>query len=146
MGHYPYRSYSLIDVGELEPESCPQVREASIIHELIIMQLLRQSVFLVVLLSLSFATHAELPNFKAGQPYQEVKAELIKQGWKPVKNTKISNSSLYAQEVYQQGMEEVVDCVSMELDACWFRYKKSKERLEVKTITGALKFDSLKPN
>ena len=110
------------------------------------MQTLRQTTFIAALLSLSFAAHAEPPSFSAGQPYQEVKAELIKEGWQPVKNPKIGNSSLYAQDVYQQGLEEVVDCVSMELDGCWFRYKKGKERLEVKTITRALKFDSLKPN
>ena len=110
------------------------------------MTLLRQSGLFAALLSLSVAAHAEPPSFSAGQPYQEVKAELIKKGWQPVKNLKIGNSSLYAQEVYQQGLEEVVDCVSMELDGCWFRYKKGKERLEVKTITRALKFDSLKPN
>lgn len=104
-----------------------------------------QSGFFVALLSLSFAAHAELPNFKAGQPYQEVKAELIKQGWQPVKNTNITGSSLYAQDIYLQGLEEVVDCISMELDACWFRYKKGKQSLEVKTITRELKFDSIEP-
>lgn len=104
---------------------------------------LSQSGFFVALLSLSFAAHAELPNFKAGQPYQEVKAELIKQGWQPVKNAKIGNSSLYAQEVYQHGLEEVVDCVSMELDGCWFKFKKGKQMLEVKTITRELSFESL---
>jgi hypothetical protein len=118
----------------------------SITYVLIIMPSLRQSFLLTALLSLSFTVQAELPKFKAGQPYQEVKAELIKQGWQPVKNLKIGNSSLYAQEVYQQGLEEVVDCVSMELDGCWFKYKKGKHKLEVKTITRALKFDSLKLN
>jgi hypothetical protein len=108
------------------------------------MYLLRQQILLAALLSLSFAVHAELPNFAAGQPYQEVKAELIKQGWQPVKNTKIGNSSLYAQEVYQQGLEEVVDCVSMELDGCWFKFKKGKQRLDVKTITKELKFEAIR--
>jgi hypothetical protein len=99
---------------------------------------------IAALLLLPFQAHAELPKFTAGQPYQEVKAELIKQGWQPVKNHKIGNSSLYAQEVYQQGMEEVVDCVSMELDGCWFKYRKGKQMLEVKTITNELKFESFK--
>lgn len=107
------------------------------------MSSLSQYGFIVALLAISFAAHAELPNFKAGKPYQEVKAELIKQGWQPVKNTKIGNSSLYAQEVYQQGMEEVVDCVSMELDGCWFKYRKGTEVVEVRTITRGLKFESL---
>ena len=107
------------------------------------MRTLIQSGSIAALLLLSFQAQAELPNFTAGQPYQQVKAELIKQGWQPVKNTKIGNSSLYAQEVYQQGLEEVVDCVSMELDGCWFKYRKGKQLLEVKTITKKLNFDSL---
>lgn len=110
------------------------------------MRTLLQSALIAALLLLSFQANAELPKFTDGQPYQEVKAELIKQGWQPVKNMKIGNSSLYAQEVYQQGLEEVVDCVSMELDGCWFKYRKGKQMLEVKTITTALKFESLIPN
>lgn len=117
------------------------VREASESYEHNIMRIFLQSGSIAALLLLSFQANAELPNFTAGQPYQEVKAELIKQGWQPVKNTKIGDSSLYAQEVYQQGMEEVVDCVSMELDGCWFKYKKGKQVLGVKTITRELKFD-----
>ena len=108
------------------------------------MRIFLQSGSIAALLLLSFQAHAELPNFTAGQPYQEVKAELIKQGWKPVKNAKIGNSSLYAQEVFQLGLEEVVDCVSMELDGCWFKYKKNKQVLEVKTITKGLQFESSK--
>lgn len=105
---------------------------------------LHKPVLIAALFLLPYQAHAESPSFTAGQPYQEVKAELIKQGWQPVKNTKIGNSSLYAQEVYQQGMEEVVDCVSMELDGCWFKYKKSKQILKVKTITTGLKFETIK--
>lgn len=110
------------------------------------MHTLRNSGLIAALLLLPFQAHAELPKFTSGQPYQEVKAELIKQGWQPVKNAKIGNSSLYAQEVYQQGLEEVVDCVSMELDGCWFKYTKGKQMLEVKTITRDLKFDSVMSN
>jgi hypothetical protein len=107
------------------------------------MPAIRQRGLIAALLLLSFQAHAELPTFTAGQPYQEVKAELIKQGWQPVKNPKIGNSSLYAQEVYQQGMEEVVDCVSMELDGCWFKYKNGKQMLTVRTITRELRFESI---
>jgi hypothetical protein len=39
-----------------------------------------------------------------------------------------------------------VDCVSMELDGCWFKYRKGKEVFDVKTITRGLRFDSLKTN
>lgn len=105
---------------------------------------IRQTGLTAALLLLSFLAYAELPTFSTGQPYQEVKAELIKQGWQPVKNPKIGNSSLYAQEVYQQGSEEVVDCVSMELDGCWFQYRKGKKIIELKTITKKLEFESIK--
>lgn len=108
------------------------------------MRTLLQSGSVAALLLLPFQAHADLPNFNTGQPYQEVKAELIKQGWQPVKNTKIGNSSLYAQEVYHQGLEEVVDCVSMELDGCWFKYRNGNQILEVKTITTGLKFETIK--
>lgn len=97
----------------------------------------------LLLIALSIFAMPELPTFTPNQPYQEVKTELMKQGWKPVKNAKITGSSLYAQELYQQGLEEVVDCVSMELDGCWFRYKKGKQTLEVKTITKKLEFNSI---
>jgi hypothetical protein len=107
------------------------------------MTAIRQSALIATLLLLPFQAHAELPTFTAGQPYQEVKAELIKQGWQPVKNTKIGNSSLYAQEVYQQGLEVVIDCVSMELDGCWFKFRKGKQQLEVKTITKQIRFEAL---
>ena len=108
------------------------------------MSTLLQVASIAALLLLSLQANAELPNFTAGQPYQEVKTELIKQGWLPVKNLKIGNSSLYAQEVYQKGLEEVVDCVSMELDGCWFKFKKGKQMIEVKTITKKIIFESIK--
>jgi hypothetical protein len=120
------------------------VREASHNSRAHRMPSLHKPVLFAALLLLPYQAHAELPNFTAGQSYQEVKAELIKQGWQPVKNMKIGNSSLYAQEIYQQGMEEVVDCVSMELDGCWFKFKKGKQVLEVKTITTGLKFETIK--
>ena len=82
------------------------------------------------------------PTLAAGRPYQEVKTERCQ----PVKNPKIGNSGIYAREVYQQGMEDVVDCVSMELDGCWFKYKRSKQIIEVRTINRALRFESLKLN
>lgn len=50
------------------------------------MHTLLQSGLIAALLLLSFQANAELPNFTVGQPYQEVKAELIQQGWQPVKN------------------------------------------------------------
>lgn len=79
---------------------------------------------------------------KPGMPYADVKATLTNKGWKPIKNNHITRSSLYAQEIYVQDMEEVVDCVSMELDACKFRFAQGNNILEIKTITRQLSVDS----
>jgi hypothetical protein len=94
---------------------------------------------------LNVAAQAEtgLPGFDHGMPYEAFKKTLIAQQWKPVNNQKISNSSLYAQELYAQGMLEVVDCVSMELDGCWFYYTKKNRTLEVRTITRQLKVEKI---
>ena len=94
---------------------------------------------------LNVAAHAEkgLPSFDKGMPYEAFTKTLIAQQWKPVNNQKISNSSLYAQELYAQGMLEVVDCVSMELDGCWFYYTKKNQILEVRTITRELKVEKI---
>jgi hypothetical protein len=94
---------------------------------------------------LNVAAQAEtgLPGFDHSMPYEAFKKTLIAQQWKPVNNQKISNSSLYAQELYAQGMLEVVDCVSMELDGCWFYYTKKNQTLEVRTITRQLKVEKI---
>ncbi len=79
---------------------------------------------------------------QAGMSYSEVKNTLLQQQWLPVNNTQINASSLYAQELYEQGLLEVSDCISMELDACWFEYSKGKQLLRVKTVTRQLLLDS----
>lgn len=81
---------------------------------------------------------------KEGMPYEEAKNALIAQGWQAVENKQIDRSSLYAVEIYNQGMTEVLDCISMELDGCRFRFQKGTEILEIKTITRRLTFDSFK--
>ncbi len=78
------------------------------------------------------------------QIYADAKAALVKQEWKPVKNLKIQESSLYAQDIYNLGIFEVVDCISMERDSCLFRFSKNKKVLEVKTFGKDLKVDSYK--
>lgn len=102
---------------------------------------------LLICLSLLLAFSAEANglqfNIKAGLPYDEAKASLIADGWTPLVNFKITHSSLYAQEIFEKGLTEVVDCISMELDACSFRYIKNNKTLEVKTITRALKVDKV---
>ena len=101
---------------------------------------------LIVITSLWIIANTALANglsfIKQGLPYANVKASLTNNGWMPLKNRHIDHSSLYAQEVYEQGMEEVVDCISMELDACVFRFIKNKQVLEIKTISRQLVVDS----
>jgi hypothetical protein len=104
---------------------------------------------LTVLLNLFFMLNANaaemVPTFKKGIPYAEVKKSLMTNGWNPLPNTRISSSSLYAQELHAQGLTEVVDCISMELDGCWFSFVKKNKSLEVKTITRQLVFESINP-
>lgn len=80
---------------------------------------------------------------KVGMSYEQAKVSLIADGWVPVVNSKIGQSSLYAQDIFEQGLTEVVDCISMELDACSFRYVKNNQALEVRTITRNLKVDKV---
>lgn len=101
-----------------------------------------KSLLLAVLTTIATNANAALPLLENGMPYAAAKDALIAQGWMPVNNPKIAGTSLYAQEIYEQGLEEVVDCISMELDACWFHYAKDKQVLEVKTITRQLKLES----
>ena len=92
------------------------------------------------------AKAADTPSsIKTGVPYYQARASLIADGWVPVLNSKISRSSLYAQEIFEHGYAEVVDCISMELDACTFRYSKNHQVLEIRTITRELKVDRVKP-
>jgi hypothetical protein len=83
-----------------------------------------------------------LIKLQEGMPYGEVKKILIAQGWQGINNQQIENSSLYATEIYNQGMTEVVDCISMALDGCQFRFQKDDQILEIKTITRQLIVDS----
>lgn len=96
-----------------------------------------------LLLTLSAKAHQLYPSIQAGLPYDQAKAFLIGDGWTPVVNLKITHSSLYAQEIFEQGSTEVVDCISMELDACTFRYHKNNKILEVRTITRGLKVEKV---
>lgn len=99
------------------------------------------------LIALTFASliiaETHLPNIQEGAKYQDVKNTLIENGWSPIRNSKILQSSLYAQELYENGMTEVKDCISMELDSCWFIYSKNNQKLEVKTITRFLKLEKI---
>lgn len=83
-----------------------------------------------------------LDTLQQGMAYNEAKQVLVDKGWQPLPNTKITNSSLYAEEIYALGVTEVVDCISMALDACTFRFRKGQQVLELQTITRQLTFES----
>ncbi len=99
----------------------------------------------LALVSLALSSHARttLPKIAAGMVYADAKQQLIAQGWQPLPNTDIAQSSLYAQALAEQGMPEVVDCISMALDGCRFRLIKQKQVLEITTITRQLSVETI---
>ena len=101
------------------------------------MQTLLKLISALVLLLASAHTLAatDLSFIKPGMIHQELRPNLLAKGWQPVPNLAIQNSSLYAQEIHSLGLTEVVDCISMEIDACTFQYRKNKQVLTIKTIT-----------
>lgn len=97
-----------------------------------------------LLLGTPILASAKPPSINHEQAYADAKADLVRQGWRPVQNLKILDSSLYAQDIYNLGFVEVVDCISMERDSCLFRLSKNKQVLEVRTFEKDLKVDSYK--
>lgn len=93
----------------------------------------------------SFACHAReaLPPIAQGRAYSEVKQQLLDQGWQPLQNVAIDQSSLYAQTLAQQGLTEVVDCISMALDGCRFHFIRQGRVLEIQTITRQLTVENI---
>ena len=94
------------------------------------------SAFVLLLGSAHDLAATDLSFIKPGLIHQELRPNLLAKGWQPVPNSAIQNSSLYAQEIHSLGLSEVVDCISMEIDACTFQYRKNKLVLTIKTITG----------
>lgn len=98
----------------------------------------------LILTATNACAASDLSFMKQGTSYSDARKILVDKGWKPIKNMNINNSSLYAQEIYLQGLEEVVDCISMEIDACTFRFTQKNRVLDVKTITRQLNLESFK--
>ena len=76
-------------------------------------------------------------------PYSAVKADLMSKGWKTLTNKKIQDSSLYAVGIFDQGYEEVLDCISMERDQCQFVLTKNKQLIVITTKEKALNVESI---
>jgi hypothetical protein len=77
------------------------------------------------------------------RPYDEVRAALISQGWRPFTNKKIVDSSVYAQEIASKGYVEVVNCISMERDQCEFLFKRKQRYVIVTTKEKSLEVESI---
>ncbi len=80
------------------------------------------------------------------KPYSEVRTDLMSQGWQGVDNKKIEDSSLYANEIFERGYAEVLDCISMERDQCQFVLTKNKQFIVVTTKEKGLNVESIKRN
>ncbi len=80
------------------------------------------------------------------KPYEQVRESLISEGWQPVPNKDINDTSLYAQSVYEKGYQEVVDCISMERDQCQFVLTKNKQHILVTTKEKSLNVESIELN
>jgi hypothetical protein len=76
-------------------------------------------------------------------PYSEVRTDLINEGWQIVKNKQIEDSSLYAEGIFEQGYEEVLDCISMERDQCQFVLRKNKQHILITTKEKTLNVESI---
>jgi hypothetical protein len=75
--------------------------------------------------------------------YSQARDNLINKGWQVVPNQQIKDTSLYAQGIYDQGYQEVVDCISMERDQCQFLLTKNKKLIVVTTKEKALIVESI---
>lgn len=101
-------------------------------------------VFLLISI-LSLSAYAKDMSFSQyiNMPYSEARISLINEGWKAVKNKKINDASLFAGSIYEQGYEEVLDCISMERDQCQFVLVKNKKLIVITTKDKALNIESI---
>jgi hypothetical protein len=104
--------------------------------------------FLMSLLSsivISFVALADTQVFKQylNMPYSQVRVSLLNEGWKPVSNKNIHDTSLYAQTIYEKGYDEVTDCISMERDQCQFILSKGKKHILITTKEKSLNVESI---
>lgn len=96
----------------------------------------------------SFTANAKEMTFDdyIDKPYSEVRTDLISQGWQAVNNKKIEDASLYANDIFERGYTEVLDCISMERDQCQFVLTKNKQLIVITTKEKNLNVESIKRN
>lgn len=77
-------------------------------------------------------------------PYAQARPMLLQQGWRPLPNPRISESSMFAQQLHDAQFEEVLDCISMERDQCEFVLSKGKRVVIVTTKDKTFTVESIK--
>lgn len=88
------------------------------------------------ILSNSFASEYQL---HAGVPISQVRAELLKDGWTPVRiDSKLHDGSVENQEaearlLFQAGFFEVESCRGTDANVCFFNYQKNGQCLRLTT-------------
>ena len=107
------------------------------------MKLLGIVTLLISIYSLSAEAKDRRFDHYINMPYSTVRAGLISEGWKALTNKKILDSSLYAVGIFEQGYEEVLDCISMERDQCQFVLTKNKQLIVITTKEKALNVESI---
>lgn len=102
---------------------------------------------MVALLSSMYSLPASAQDMRfdhyINMPYSAVRAGLIDDGWQAVTNQQIQDTSFYAQGIFDQGYEEVLDCISMERDQCQFVLTKNKQLIMVTTKEKALNVETI---
>lgn len=107
-----------------------------------------KNVLSVLLLLLTFpkavlAQNGEFAKY-LNMPYAEARPMLLEQGWQAVRNPRIEDSSMYAQNLQASQFEEVLDCISMERDQCQFVLAKGKRLIVVTTKEKTFTVESIK--
>ena len=104
-------------------------------------------IVIVVLLNgiLSLSAYAQYLGFNqyVDMPYSTVRASLVSEGWQPIPNQQIQETSFYAQGIFDQGYKEVVNCISMERDQCQFVLQKNKQFILITTKEKTLNVESI---
>jgi hypothetical protein len=89
-----------------------------------------------LIVSNSFAGQYQL---HVGAPISQVRAELLKQGWTPIRiDSKLYNGSVENQEsdallLFQAGFFEVESCSGTDANVCFFNYQKNGQCLRLTT-------------
>jgi len=103
------------------------------------------TVALLINLLFSFTVYAEESDWAEflNKPYSQVRERLISQGWQIVPNQNIDATSRYAESIYEQGYQEVLECISMERDQCQFVLTKNNQHILVTTKEKTLNVESI---